>query len=484
MATVKWIPPLPPGVEARWDPNQRAYFYIDHNTKLTSWQDPRPDYYAKQPKDHPPPNPKLGQNKDPVFGFRNSGNVPNKDDGITPDLVKLSVLKDNFPDVSEEVLRIVLKTKKNNVAEARNQLIKSGHKCKIDVDHSSAGQLQIDTIVKKLQKIYPLARYDIIRDIVAGCGNNESAARTQLESMGYKPVADATTSLTTTTTRPKSSSTRSRSPSPSPKPQKISDAEITRITTRMKGEFHDLGEDFIKMALESVNYEEDKFRRMVEHYRETQKQTKDKADANKKAEDDISFKPSGSLVPEAFVGGSEAVVFEHSIDEDPSGSSTPVPFVQKTDSPKKTTKTVTKKQKETNKETKTTTSTALTPHSKQKTSKETIEQHAARLRAQKSQQARTKQVTHTKSTHVVHTQPKSLLAKGPDPTMRKGPDKDLLLTDYAVACGPNLEYHQGPDSSRVRGSQGACGPDPSLPCGAQSRRTQLQTPNPVAVNAI
>lgn len=47
-------------------------------------------------------------------------------------------------------------------------MIKSGNKCKTEVDHSSAGQLQIDIIVKKLQKVYPLARFDIIRDIVAG----------------------------------------------------------------------------------------------------------------------------------------------------------------------------------------------------------------------------------------------------------------------------------------------------------------------------
>ncbi|XP_076455052.1 uncharacterized protein LOC143289793 isoform X2 [Babylonia areolata] len=41
MANQSWHPPLPPGWEARWDPNQRAFFYIDHSTKTTSWEDPR-----------------------------------------------------------------------------------------------------------------------------------------------------------------------------------------------------------------------------------------------------------------------------------------------------------------------------------------------------------------------------------------------------------------------------------------------------------
>ena len=30
------------------------------------------DYYASQPKDHPPPNPKHKSDGDPVFGFRGS----------------------------------------------------------------------------------------------------------------------------------------------------------------------------------------------------------------------------------------------------------------------------------------------------------------------------------------------------------------------------------------------------------------------------
>ena len=66
------------------------------------------------------------------------------------------------------VLLYFFNRKNNNVAETRNHLIKGGYKCKTEVDHSSAGQLQIDIIVKKLQKVYLLARYDIIRDIVAG----------------------------------------------------------------------------------------------------------------------------------------------------------------------------------------------------------------------------------------------------------------------------------------------------------------------------
>ena len=35
-------------------------------------------------------------------------------------------------------------------------------------------------------------------------------------------------------------------------------------------------------------------------------------------DEDVSFKPSGSLVPETFSGGNEPVVFGHDIDQTPS----------------------------------------------------------------------------------------------------------------------------------------------------------------------
>lgn len=53
-------------------------FFIDHKNKATTWIDPRPDYYAKQPKDHPPPNPKPSSHGEPVFGFRGSGTAAKK----------------------------------------------------------------------------------------------------------------------------------------------------------------------------------------------------------------------------------------------------------------------------------------------------------------------------------------------------------------------------------------------------------------------
>eukprot|EP00730_Choanoeca_flexa_P003794 TRINITY_DN11502_c0_g1_i4.p1 TRINITY_DN11502_c0_g1~~TRINITY_DN11502_c0_g1_i4.p1 ORF type:complete len:174 (+),score=29.52 TRINITY_DN11502_c0_g1_i4:76-597(+) len=47
-------PPLPPGWDMRWDANTGRYFYIDHNTQQTTWDDPRlSPQYAQQRQPQP-----------------------------------------------------------------------------------------------------------------------------------------------------------------------------------------------------------------------------------------------------------------------------------------------------------------------------------------------------------------------------------------------------------------------------------------------
>ena len=41
---------LPPGWEYRWDPAQKAYFYVNHSTRKTQWEDPRIAYYQELSK--------------------------------------------------------------------------------------------------------------------------------------------------------------------------------------------------------------------------------------------------------------------------------------------------------------------------------------------------------------------------------------------------------------------------------------------------
>ncbi|XP_063424489.1 uncharacterized protein LOC134708116 [Mytilus trossulus] len=282
----------------------------------------------------------------------------------------------------------------------------------------------------------------------------------------------------------------------------------------MKGEFSDMEESFIKMALESVHYNEANFKRMVEIYKKSGSGAKGSSASSsrgrKTVDDDLTFKPTGSLVPESFSGGMEPVVFGHDYDDKPLPSTSTaytVPFGTPKKSATKVTKTSTtipfgvikSGTKITPGVTKTTAKKTAQPK------KETIDHHAARIQADNkshgTQQTRAKHVAQfsgnllsstngilsnlatkcclkmatgnqrdssTGPTHVVVNQPRSNLAKGPDPDLRKGPDKELLLTEYVNIYGPNPDLREGPDRSRVQGSQGAVGPDPSLACGPQA----------------
>ncbi|CAH8488772.1 unnamed protein product [Schistosoma turkestanicum] len=43
--------PLPPNWELKFDAASGHWFYINHEEKTTSWDDPRPEYYSTQQLD-------------------------------------------------------------------------------------------------------------------------------------------------------------------------------------------------------------------------------------------------------------------------------------------------------------------------------------------------------------------------------------------------------------------------------------------------
>ena len=51
-------PPLPAGWEALIDPNSRRTYYVNHNTKATSWEDPRRVQQQTQPPQYAPQAPR------------------------------------------------------------------------------------------------------------------------------------------------------------------------------------------------------------------------------------------------------------------------------------------------------------------------------------------------------------------------------------------------------------------------------------------
>ena len=49
MADNSWMmQPFPPGWEQKYDPRINRYYFVNHQTRNTQWEDPRKAFYAVQ----------------------------------------------------------------------------------------------------------------------------------------------------------------------------------------------------------------------------------------------------------------------------------------------------------------------------------------------------------------------------------------------------------------------------------------------------
>ncbi|KAK3088362.1 hypothetical protein FSP39_018212 [Pinctada imbricata] len=427
MAATSWHPPLPPGWEARWDQNQRAYFYIDHSTKRTQWQDPRPAYWAAQKAQqqassshgqHTAAAQLLGSNSS-TSGRGGSAAIPLR--GYAP-------------------------------GTAYAKKVKESHFTKETKHPPPDDSSRHDATIQRLSKMYQGARIDMIKDIFEASQHNEQRAKAMLEGMGYAPTAHNTASSSLASPK--------KSASPSPKaavkktPQKaaakpqISATEKYQRRQKLIQEFPTSADSVINMALESADYDLGKARVLLKSFAET---SVPKSTARSKVlETDFSASTSFS-----FTSSTEPAALDMDV-------GMPVAFGETSTSskPKKTGKSPAKKahKKEDNQAAKRTAS----PKPKAPTSASV-------------QVSRAKQVTHTSvsgpSRHKVvthqpgHESQYRTLAKGPDPTLRNGPNKDYLISEYTVTMGPNHAYRIGPDPNNVKGPMMAMGADPSIRCG-------------------
>ncbi|XP_061188199.1 transcriptional coactivator YAP1-like isoform X2 [Saccostrea echinata] len=114
-------PPLPPGWEARWDPNQGAYFFIDHNTKKTTWIDPRVALQANQPKQ-------------PQYGGQHAAAAQTKHPPPDTNNAKLdasiNALMKSHPGATYDMVKDVLVSVNNNHSKAKETLESMGYKLK------------------------------------------------------------------------------------------------------------------------------------------------------------------------------------------------------------------------------------------------------------------------------------------------------------------------------------------------------------------
>ncbi|XP_069120194.1 zinc finger CCCH domain-containing protein 18-like isoform X2 [Argopecten irradians] len=224
--TTKWIPPLPPGWEGRWDANQRAYFFIDHSTKKTTWQDPRFNPQVTNQPAFPPQKNQLQPEKMPIPGL-------SPEPTFVDDTMAENIHKD-YPRVPLDTIKDIVSACNFNEEESRVMLTRMGY-----------------------QK-----------------GPAESPHRTNDMLSKPKSAGKGKAKAKSPSRSPARSPARSPSPSPSPAPAPappVSEADKKRITSNLKSEFPNLDNMVVTMALDVCEFKEEQTRMLLKSWGEDKK---------------------------------------------------------------------------------------------------------------------------------------------------------------------------------------------------------------------
>ncbi|KAK6195886.1 hypothetical protein SNE40_001221 [Patella caerulea] len=474
--------PLPPGYEARWDPGQNAYFFINHYTKTTTWTDPRLSQHAgaKQALNQPEPSKPQEREAIPLSDIRHTdrgGTAYHHKKKETPfihaDSVHVNKLRNMFPDCSVDLIKSTLVKYHNNFEVTKSTLINNGYRC------LASGAVSVnDDSVTRLQRKFPEASH-LIPDVLTACGNNENDAARQLKDLGFgqdrhrspspkpqshrplNPSASATASSPSGRhASPRRAASPVRQPSPvrqqDPEPVRVSEAEKERLKRKLNAEFSHIGDYLVNMALEACEYNEDSTRAVLDTGIEDVRGKSSRPSTTESTRPSTSHSTASTASTSRIITSPvplatndlEPVAFTMDDDNMPMkpGSATSRETTQSERSP-------VKKQQQKAKHVTKIRTPKPGPVVSQPRSRTNVAPKPARSVVTKRQ---TGQVYES----IYRTPP-----MGPDPTLRSGPDPSLRGVREQLANGPDPSLRQGPDPERRMGSQGWNGPDPSLRCG-------------------
>nr|XP_022325875.1 nucleosome assembly protein 1-like 3 isoform X2 [Crassostrea virginica] len=449
-------PPLPPGWEARWDKNQGAYFFIDHNTKKTTWIDPRISMPQKTPQKTPQQQ----------YGGQHAAaaQLLNPSSSKSPTTQEISL----------DALKRVNHTQERELTTA------------FSVKHPppDTTNAQLEATINSLVRSHPGASHNIVKDILMSCNSDIATAKEALESMGYQQQTKGSTSGETHGNRqPTSRQTNEPSPSraapqSSPPKETMSEEEKKRVKQHVVGEFPNLEENVIDMALNICQHNEEKCCTLLNSWNERKEsETRPRSESSESESseyfrsspvmsmspepatmdmdegmpvafssdptDEMSFEPFSSLPPDmeadtneefgnssfksaSSTGDDESSHEQH--EEEPEESPQELPQESPQESPQE-----------------------LPQETPENLPEEPTEDPIPRAPLETSEYRTT--------------------AMGPNPGLRRGPDGSLLLRDNVVAVGPNPELHHGPDPGRLGERAVAQGPNPDLVHGSMGLPT-------------
>ncbi|XP_064616117.1 uncharacterized protein LOC135480258 isoform X3 [Liolophura sinensis] len=261
---IRWVPPLPAGWEAKYDPTQKRYFFVDHTTKKTTWDDPR--FIRGPPIQQQPPAQDLPEFEvDETVVKQLQAKFPTCPIGK----IRRTVERNCNAFRASELELEVFGYKKG--ASPRRSLSPTNQSAQVRQSSGPSENDSMNPVVQKLKSEFPKAEAGFIRDILALVNNSEHEAREQLKSMGYGNSSAAGSSSTAVKTtgasRAPAESTQSSRPAakqaPPPSKAAMSSTMKSTLVAGLAREHPNLDKTIVELALETADNNIQKARDML-----------------------------------------------------------------------------------------------------------------------------------------------------------------------------------------------------------------------------
>ncbi|XP_063865241.1 uncharacterized protein LOC135103124 isoform X2 [Scylla paramamosain] len=301
---------LPHGWEVRFDGRVGRYYFIDHLNKKTSWEDPRlksappppphPESGHSEIKSrqesqsvshHPPPwmSPFLGgrfSSVYPSFGGYNLAYMPpyalygpvyppqNVSHATEPPPLKKSVGGHPSPDVNKGRGSLTSQQESGLLEAVEHSQLAIA---KISAMFPTVPESHIKDLMRKyLKGIFPKVEPTIILDVLTQCNYNVKDTCEKLVLLGYDKK-DTVLAPPKLKDRPDGKENKAVSkPSPGPaRPKNLSEKHKKKVRNELTSGYPDLTPTVVTMALQSVYYDENRARQVLDNMVESDKKTQE-----------------------------------------------------------------------------------------------------------------------------------------------------------------------------------------------------------------
>ncbi|XP_061499453.1 muscle M-line assembly protein unc-89 isoform X5 [Anopheles gambiae] len=283
---------LPPGWDCKYDSRTGRYYYVNLFTKTTQWEDPRArirqlqtgaplhisnDSISMQPVHgspyhvYPASNsfyPAQAAFQNPPSGVPSLNASPNLAQRLQQQQqqqhIEMSPMVRSSPRMGLGRQGMVETTFTTNVTAAETDLTVA----KINSMFPTVPETHIRMLLKKYMKsIFPKAEETLILDVLANADNNVQTASQQLLKMGYdkreQPVPQRSSASRKGTGTSQATEDDKKEELKTPTPKLKSPEEKKKIKARLQTKYKDTPEKIILMALESVDYSEERAKKIL-----------------------------------------------------------------------------------------------------------------------------------------------------------------------------------------------------------------------------